>query len=109
PSEKEPAKGERRRHPDVQDPATETEEQDENDDTVPTELWVARRERRRQQVLHDVRSVERRDRDQVERDEHEIESQRIEHHRLQNRQRRLGGGRGGPDRPVETNREHGEY
>src|SRR5512146_2230717 len=72
PLEQEPAERKGGPHPVREKTAAESEQEHEDHDAVPAKLLIAQRPRRRQQVLHHVRPVERRNGNQVEGEQHEI-------------------------------------
>src|SRR6185503_11463665 len=82
----------------------ELHHQDQQDDAGESYALVLRRPGRRQQILDDVRPVERRHRNEIERDEAEVKVNGPEHHRLRDGRDRyepFGGVRGESDQRRE--------
>src|SRR5688572_19839505 len=69
PSDEKSAHEQRGPKPQVEQSPTEHEQRNENHQAKGSDLLIPNRERPRKQVLHDVRSIERGNRNQVERDE----------------------------------------
>jgi hypothetical protein len=74
-----------RLEPDIEDSGNKRNKDEENDHSLPAESLVLQRPRWGQEVFHHVRSIEWRNRNQIERCEREVEKDSVNQHELKNR------------------------